>query len=94
MSPFHPSEPVAAFASAAYTAKHAISLITDPPSAETACDALKEAICRSLALSSGELALAGLMRDQDELPPPTLPRLLFDLQGRLSMLRASGTWVA
>lgn len=94
MTPFHPSEPVAAFASAAYTAKHAISLITDQTSAETACDALKEAITRSLTLSSGELALAGLMRDQDDLPPPTLPRLLFDLQGRLSMLRASGTWVA
>lgn len=94
MSPFHPSDQVAAFASAAYTAKHAISLITDQTSAETACDALKEAIVRSMVLTSGELALAGLMRDQDDLAPPTLPRLLFDLQGRMSVLRASGAWVA
>jgi hypothetical protein len=94
VSPFQPSDQVAAFASAAYTAKHATSLITDQTSIEMACDAIKEAIIRSLPLTSTELALANLMRDQDELPPPTLPRLLFDLQAGISKLRASGALVA
>ncbi len=91
---FEPSPRLAAFASAAYTAQHAITLITDHTSTETACDAMREAILRSLPLSNGELALASLMRDQEDCPPPTIPRLLYDLQAKLSELRLSGSLVA
>ncbi len=94
MNAFEPSPQVAAFAAAAYTAGHAITLITDPTSVETACDAVKEALQRSLPLASVELTLANLLRDQDGFPPPSLAALFFQLNNQISILRASGRFLA
>lgn len=94
MSPFEPSPALAAYASAAYTAEHAITLITDHSSVEMACDAIKEAILRSLPLTSIEMALAASLRDQEGCPPPTLPRLSYELQLRITKMRSTGQWVA
>ncbi|WP_257311185.1 hypothetical protein [Geothrix fuzhouensis] len=94
MTPFEPSPNLSAFAAAAYTAQHAITLITDQTSVEMACDAVKEAILRSLPLTSIEMALVNLIRDQDRLPPPSLPVLHYELQQRITKMRAAGQWVA
>lgn len=80
MTTFEPSQPVAAFGAACFTAKHALSLVTDQTSLETAMDAIKEAMMRSLLLSPAEIALTGLLRDQDELSPPSLDSLLWRLR--------------
>ncbi|MDR3684743.1 MAG: hypothetical protein P4L11_13530 [Geothrix sp.] len=94
MSTFEPSQQVAAFAAAAYTAGHAISLITDQTSVDMACDAVKEAIQRSLPLASVELTLANLLRDEEGFPPPSLQGLFFQLNNQISILRASGRFLS
>jgi hypothetical protein len=94
MTPIEPSPQVAAYAAAAYTAKHALSLVTDQTSLETACDAIKEAIIRSLPLSGIDLAIASLLRDQDGHRPPTLLWLHYTLQSQLRQMRLSGRWAA